>query len=114
VGEEAGGEAGGCGEDGEDGDLVCWRDRRRDGGRGRVEGVDDGAEVVDVCFHGAGNEEEAEGQEPHGWVGEEAPGFAVQEPGFAALFFDHPGGARGGQAANAHSAITFGGEFGVV
>ena len=57
------------------------------GQRGRVEGADYGAEVVDEGFAGAGHEEETAGQEPHGGVGEEAAGFDVQEPGLLAHVF---------------------------
>lgn len=54
------------------GGVGGWSARRR-----RVQRADYGAEVVDEGFAGAGHEEEAAGEEPHGWVGEEAARFHV-------------------------------------
>ena len=54
----------------------------------RSESWDNGAEVIDECFTGAGEEEEATREEPHGAVGEEIVGFVVEEP---ALLFAEAG-----------------------
>lgn len=62
------------------------------------QGWDDGADIVDVGFARAGDEEEARGQEPHCSVGEEGGGGMVEQPGFLAaeesfllLFLDEHG-----------------------
>ena len=56
----------------------------------RCQGWDDGAEVVDVGFAWASEEEEAGGQKPHGAVCKEGVSCVVEEPGFLpseAFFF---------------------------
>ncbi len=61
VREGAGEDAGEGGGDGDDGDVRCGGGWWEGGGRRGVEGADDGAEVVDEGFAGAGDEEEAGG-----------------------------------------------------
>ena len=49
------------------------------------QGRDDGAEIVDVGFARASEEEEARGQKPHGAVCEEGVSCVVEKPGFLPL-----------------------------
>lgn len=53
----------------------------------RVQRADEGAEVVDESLAGAGDEEEARGEQPHGGVVQEAAGLFVEEPGLHAAGF---------------------------
>lgn len=87
VGEGACDEAGAGGGEGNDGDVRSGGVRGRGGSGGGIEGTDDGTEVVDKGFAGAGDEEEAGGEEPHCRIAEEAAGFGVEEPGLLASFF---------------------------